>query len=63
MYVCICNAVNDRCIAAAIRCGATTVEAIGQVCDAGTCCGTCRPELERMIAENRLDRTGQLQAT
>ena len=63
MYVCICNAVTDRCIVAAIHRGATTADALAATCEAGSCCGTCRPELERMINENRLDRAGELQTS
>lgn len=63
MYVCICNAVTDRCIVAAIRAGATNVDALAETCDAGSCCGTCRPELERMIVEHGSDRAGQLQTS
>lgn len=50
MYVCVCNAVTDRSINAAIKRGASSVADLMVACDAGTCCGACHPELERMLA-------------
>jgi len=49
MYVCLCRAVSDTTIVDAIRGGATTVEAVGQACAAGTNCGKCRTSIEFMI--------------
>jgi bacterioferritin-associated ferredoxin len=49
MYVCLCRAVSDTKIATAIRDGATTVDDVGRVCDAGTQCGKCRTTIEFMI--------------
>jgi bacterioferritin-associated ferredoxin len=60
VYVCLCNCVNDRRIEEAVRAGAHTVDAVGEVCAAGTTCGGCRPEIERIIArmEQRLVEAG-----
>ena len=50
MYVCHCHGVNDRTIRAAIEDGATTVEELGTMCEAGSGCGGCHFELERILA-------------
>lgn len=49
MYVCICNAVSDRAVRAAIDDGASSIADLMVACDAGTGCGTCHVELERML--------------
>jgi len=49
MYVCLCRAVSETTIVDAIRGGATSVEAVGQACAAGTNCGKCRTSIEFMI--------------
>jgi len=49
MYVCLCRAVSETTIVDTIRGGATTVEAVGQACAAGTNCGKCRTSIEFMI--------------
>ncbi|MDO9473464.1 MAG: molybdopterin-dependent oxidoreductase [Caulobacter sp.] len=48
--VCACLKVGARAIDAAIAAGAGTADAIGAATGAGTNCGSCRPELARMIA-------------
>lgn len=53
MIVCICRAVSDRTVRAAIAAGAATVKQVGQACGAGTCCGACRPQLYKLIADAR----------
>ncbi len=49
--VCLCNNVNERKVAKAIKHGAATVEAVGDACDAGTCCMGCHPMIEELLAE------------
>ena len=49
MYACICAAVTDAAVGAAIRCGAQTPEEIGKVTGAGTGCGSCHDHLCDMI--------------
>lgn len=51
MFVCLCLGVTDREIDAALVAGARAVDQVGRFCGAGTCCGGCRPEIARMIAE------------
>jgi len=48
--VCACFGVGTRAIQAAVQGGCSTVAAIGQRLKAGTNCGSCRPELTRIIA-------------
>ncbi|HEY4028938.1 MAG TPA: molybdopterin-dependent oxidoreductase [Caulobacteraceae bacterium] len=55
--VCACLKVGARKIEAAVAAGAESVEAIGAVTGAGTNCGSCRPEIARLIAANRKERT------
>jgi assimilatory nitrate reductase catalytic subunit len=49
--VCSCFAVRRATIAAAVHDGAVTVEAIGEMLRAGTNCGSCRPEIKRVISD------------
>ncbi|MEL6540026.1 MAG: molybdopterin-dependent oxidoreductase [Pseudomonadota bacterium] len=49
--VCVCHDVGAFEIEAAIAQGASSVAAIGASCRAGTNCGSCRPELARMLEE------------
>lgn len=53
MYVCLCNNVNERLVTELVEQGATTVEAVGEVCGAGTSCGSCKDEIEKVIARVR----------
>ena len=57
MYVCICNAINDKSVRAAIERGARTPDDIMLACDARFQCGACRPEMEEMLAEHELEKT------
>lgn len=54
--VCSCFAVRRASIAAAVAGGADSVEAIGEILKAGTNCGSCRPEIKRVI--NDLEGAG-----
>jgi len=47
--VCACLKVSASAISTAISGGAHTVDAVGEVTRAGTNCGSCRPEIARMI--------------
>jgi bacterioferritin-associated ferredoxin len=51
MYVCICQAVSDRAVFAAIDNGADTVYAVGCATRAGTACGMCQERIEEIIEE------------
>jgi assimilatory nitrate reductase catalytic subunit len=47
--VCVCYEVGERDIQAALDGGARTVEGIGRLLGAGTNCGSCIPEISRLI--------------
>jgi assimilatory nitrate reductase catalytic subunit len=48
--ICACFGVKSRAILAAIADGACSTEAVGARLNAGSNCGSCLPELRRMIA-------------
>jgi assimilatory nitrate reductase catalytic subunit len=48
--VCACFSVGMATIRAAIQAGAASAEAIGEALRAGTNCGSCLPELKRLLA-------------
>ena len=47
--ICLCEGVSERKVARAIDHGATTVDAVGEACRAGTGCGTCVKAIDDMI--------------
>ena len=47
--VCACRNVRADRIAAAIAGGAASLDAVGEITTAGTTCGSCRPEIARML--------------
>jgi assimilatory nitrate reductase catalytic subunit len=47
--VCACFSVGAATIATAVKSGCATVAAVGQKVKAGTNCGSCRPEIARLI--------------
>ncbi len=49
MYVCICRAVTEETVKAAIQGGAHSVEAVTGACCAGDDCGSCHQIIEQMI--------------
>jgi bacterioferritin-associated ferredoxin len=53
MYVCLCHAVTDHDIRAAVHLGADTLEAIGERLGVGTRCGCCRETAARLISDCR----------
>lgn len=48
--ICNCHRVSKREIVRCIRAGATSIEAIGQACKAGTGCGSCQALLGHLLA-------------
>jgi assimilatory nitrate reductase catalytic subunit len=48
--VCACRGVRAQRIETAIAGGCATVEAIGEATGAGAACGSCRPEIARLLA-------------
>ena len=53
MYICICNQVNDRQIADAVRGGARSLDDLRCALDVATCCGKCADDARRVV-ENTL---------
>ena len=50
MYVCLCHAVSEReVVAAVLEDGADTVAAVGEVTFAGTGCGSCHARIEGVL--------------
>ncbi len=49
MILCLCRAVSDREVDTVIRQGAQTVDAVGQMCGAGTDCGSCIDSIEERL--------------
>lgn len=49
MFVCLCHAVSDKEVNAAIDAGADTLHAVIQACCAGGDCGGCHGMIEDMI--------------
>ena len=54
--LCQCMNVTESEIKRAIRAGASTVDAIGEHCEAGTGCGSCRGGIEVLLQEAKLAR-------
>jgi bacterioferritin-associated ferredoxin len=52
MYVCVCLAVSDTEVRAAIEDGATTRQAVTHACGAGGDCGACHGMIEDMIEDH-----------
>jgi len=52
MYVCICNALKDRELAAASK-GARTVAEVFRACGKRPQCGKCLPDVAEMIEASR----------
>ncbi len=51
MILCLCKAVSEKTVRLAIAQGATTVDAVGARCGAGTDCRSCRSAIREMIAD------------
>jgi bacterioferritin-associated ferredoxin len=57
MIVCVCKAVSDRQIRAAVKAGATSLRDITRELGVGTCCGKCVPEARAAVSAS-LDLCG-----
>jgi bacterioferritin-associated ferredoxin len=53
VIVCSCRTVSERTVHAALASGATCIEDLAERCGAGSGCGGCWPELERLIHEQQ----------
>jgi bacterioferritin-associated ferredoxin len=64
VYVCVCYAVSDSEVRACIARGASTVEEVGDACDAGTGCGSCHERIDVFLAAaNAPSEIAELQQT
>jgi assimilatory nitrate reductase catalytic subunit len=52
--VCACFGVGVNEIGAAVRSGCCTIASVGEATHAGTNCGSCRPEIKRIINDHAL---------
>ncbi|MEO6184838.1 MAG: molybdopterin-dependent oxidoreductase [Steroidobacteraceae bacterium] len=52
--VCACFAVGANVIRGAVQGGCTTVEAVGRKLKAGSNCGSCRPEIAKLLAASHV---------
>ena len=50
--VCVCHQVGSAVIERVIRAGCDNSAAVGRACAAGTNCGSCVPEINRLLAAN-----------
>lgn len=53
MYVCICNALNERRVRSALESGARTVSALYSQNGCRPQCGKCVPVMCRILSEHR----------
>ena len=52
--VCACHQVSEQTIVATLEAGATSAKAVAVCCQAGSGCGSCIPEIERMVSNCQL---------
>jgi len=50
MIVCVCKAVSDRHIRAAVKGGASSLRDLTRDLGVGTCCGKCLPEAKAALS-------------
>lgn len=58
MIVCSCRRVSDRAVSASVAAGASNVPEVASLCGAGSRCGGCHAELERIIESHVSIRSG-----
>jgi bacterioferritin-associated ferredoxin len=61
-YVCLCLAVRISEIRAAIAGGADSVARVGGMCEAGTACKSCHPQIRELLSEHASKRLAGNQA-
>lgn len=61
-YVCLCLAVRESEIKAAIAGGADSVARIGGMCEAGSACQSCHPQLRELLREHAAAQLARSQA-
>jgi len=58
--VCSCNTVGEDQIRSAVTAGADSAHAVARATRATTGCGSCRPEVEQILAEMKAEREAEL---
>ena len=53
MIVCHCKGITDRTIRNLVREGVSSPRDVGLACEAGMCCGGCRPLIDRLVVVER----------
>jgi bacterioferritin-associated ferredoxin len=53
VIACHCNSVCDRTVLSAVASGATTIDALSDICGAGARCGGCHDQLDTLVAAAR----------
>ena len=51
MYICVCNAVNERRIEQAVAEGVNSMKGLCLTTRLGTCCGKCVPEGRKRLQQ------------
>jgi bacterioferritin-associated ferredoxin len=59
MIVCVCKAVSDRQIRAAVKDGANCLRDLTRELGVGTCCGKCLPEAKAALCSSLDARDSQ----
>jgi bacterioferritin-associated ferredoxin len=49
MIICHCEAISDRAVRSAIRGGAIDLDAVAELCGAGSGCGGCHVRITRLL--------------
>jgi bacterioferritin-associated ferredoxin len=52
MIICVCKAVSDRHIKAAVKEGATCMRDLSRELGLGSCCGKCVPDARSVLSES-----------
>ena len=52
-YMCVCNAVREEQVVAAIEAGADTLYAVHEKCNAGKSCGACHKMIRSLIKNHK----------
>jgi bacterioferritin-associated ferredoxin len=52
MIVCVCKAVSDRHIRAAVKDGASCMRDLARELGVGGCCGKCLPEARKVLSNS-----------
>nr|WP_276600481.1 MULTISPECIES: (2Fe-2S)-binding protein [unclassified Nannocystis] len=58
VLLCQCNTVFEHEVIACVRRGARSVEEVGDDCEAGTGCGSCRGAIKTILEEEAQKRRG-----